>query len=211
MKNILAYSTELNLVESFVATYHIYVLKNPITNEIFYVGKTVKELNSRLSGHISDSGNGTEKGTIIQQILESGNKPVIEAIETMNGICYIDKVKWSQREYFWINHYKQKGCNLTNIAGMKEDAANREYQGYLNALKTKESYWHYYYCGKTKYGIKVYDEEKLNEDGFYFDNNEIDMTPEQVYHPYIPPSEITYAQVYDDENPDYIRSSQEEI
>jgi len=38
--------------ESYVGIYSIYVLKNPFTDEIFYVGQTAKNLNARLAGHI---------------------------------------------------------------------------------------------------------------------------------------------------------------
>ncbi len=37
------YHSAIELVESYKITYRIYVLKNPNTNTVFYVGKTMKE------------------------------------------------------------------------------------------------------------------------------------------------------------------------
>ncbi len=208
---MLSYTPGLQLIESYAATYYIYVLKNPVNNEIFYVGKTTKELKMRLSGHLSDSGGETEKGKYILSILESGGKPIIESVEVIYGICYLDKIKANQREYYWIKYYKNTGAPLTNKVGTDENSCNLEYQGYLNSLKNGKSSWHYYYCGKTKYGIKVYDEEKMNEDGFKFPDEKSDMMPSYTEINEEFKEKVIHDNCYDDENPDYIKSSLEEI
>lgn len=203
----LAYSPNINIaVESYVATYHIYILKHPETGEVFYVGKTTKDLKTRLSGHLSDTGLSTAKGQYLQKLFDAGLRPEIEAIETIHGTCYIDKVKLSERELFWIKYFKNKGVELTNIAGIEDDAKSAEYHGYLASIKRGESQWKYYYCGKTKYGIAVYDEEKLNEDGFELPTAE--PTAQDI--PNYEPPVITYDRVYSDEDPNYIVGSFEE-
>lgn len=208
--SMIAYTPDLELVDSYKATYHIYVLKNPISNEVFYVGKTTKDLKVRLSGHLSDTGITTEKGQYLLSLHEKGEKPIIESVETIYGVCYLDKMKANQREYFWIKFYKDNGSPLTNKVGIEDGSANLEYQGYLNSINKRESSWHYYYCGKTKYGIKVYDEEKLIEDGFKFPEDKSNMMPS--YEEMEEQKErITYHKIYDDEDPDYIRQSIEEI
>lgn len=207
--SILAYNPNLELVESYAATYSIYILKNPLNNEVFYVGKTTKELKMRLSGHLSDSGTDGLKGQYLKGIIDNKEKPIIEAVEVIYGICYVDKLKASEREYYWIKHFKNNGSPLTNVMGMEENAACLEYQGYLESLKNKKTSWHYYYCGKTKYGIKVYDEERLNEDGFILPNETHEMMPTDSETTKYQ-SLITYEKIYDDENPNYIVQSFEE-
>lgn len=202
---MLAYTPDLPLVETFAATYYIYVLKNPINNEVFYVGKTAKELKVRLSGHLSETAGNTDKAKCVQDILQKGERPIIEAIETIYGISYLDKLKSCEREYFWIKHYKKVYPHLTNKFGTEEGYFHSEYSAYEASVANGETNWYYYYCGKTKYGIKVYDEEKMNEDGFRFPQDKSEMMPTQRLE-----DRITYVPM-DDENPDYIKMSQEEI
>jgi hypothetical protein len=202
----------MELAESYIATYHIYVLKNPANNEIFYVGKTQKDLKVRLSGHISDTGSSTAKGKYLKAIYDNGGKPIIEAVETIYGTCYIDRVKSLHREIYWIQHFKSAGCPLTNSMSMDDNSYNLEYQRYLNDIEEAKFNWAYYYCGKTKYGVNVYDEERVNEDGFVFNINKEDLKPKYVIGEETHlTTNITYHNVYDDENPNYITSSHEEI
>lgn len=210
--SILPYTPDLQLVESMIATNYVYVLKDPTeNNEVFYVGKTIKDLKVRLSGHLSDSGGDSEKGKRIQLILDRGEKPVIEAIETIYCSCYIDKIKILEREHFWIRYYLGNAAPLTNVMGGDGNGKSLEYQIYLEDVRKNNLKWHYYYCGKTKFGINVYDEEKMNDDGFRFpSSNEHDMTPKENRN-YVHVTEISYHYIYDDENTDYIKSSQEEI
>jgi len=110
---VLAYSPEIRLQHSYIAKYYIYILRDPKTRIIFYVGQTMQELKTRLSGHLSDNNN-SEKMEAIKRILETGEKPIIEAIETISVKCYIDKAYVSEREIFWMKHYKEIGQPITN-------------------------------------------------------------------------------------------------
>ncbi len=157
-----AYSPILYLVDSHVASYKIYILKNPINDEIFYVGQTVQDLQVRLSGHISCAGSNREKTNYIKKILEAGEKPIIQEVESIHTTCYIDKVSIYEREAYWIKHYKGIGCKLLNMANPQA----HEYKSYLASIKRGEASWHYYYCGRTISGIEVYDEKRLLADGF---------------------------------------------
>lgn len=187
--NILAYSPTLGLVESHVGIYKIYILRNPITEEIFYVGQTKMPLETRLSGHISETGANRDKINYIKTILEAGQKPIIEAIETIATTCYIDTMAVNEREIYWIRYHKSLGCKLLNIAATAPDTKCREFHGYLSAIKRGETSWHYYYCGKTAGGYSVYDEAKLKADGFVFRTKAKPEIPEEkprVEFPYDP-------------------------
>lgn len=91
----------------------IYVLKDPRTDEIRYVGVTVQSLKARLSGHICESRKKIKKKTHklnwIRSLLDHGLEPVIESVETGTG-----DDAWPDRERFWIAHYRAILPNLTN-------------------------------------------------------------------------------------------------
>lgn len=187
--NTLPYSPTLGLIESHVGIYKIYVLRNPITEDIFYVGQTMQNLETRLSCHISETGANRDKINYIKAILEAGKKPIIEAIETIATTCYIDTMAVNEREIYWIRYHKSVGCKLLNKAATAPDTKCREYHGYLTALKRGETSYHYYYCGKTAGGYKVYDEAKLKADGFVLIQPPKPVEPaieERIEYPYYP-------------------------
>lgn len=207
----IVYNSGIELVESYIITYRIYVLKNPKNGEIFYVGKTTKELKERLSGHISsiNSGNNIAKCEAIKNIIKDGDKPIIEEIEIINGTCYIDGAYASYRENYWIKYYHNLGVFLTNYSGLKTESGSMEYEQYLQMVKNKEKNYKFYYVGRTKYDIEVYDSERMEEDGFMFEEDIYDRVKKMLKsETYIPTT--TYHNVYDDENPNYIRLSYEE-
>lgn len=85
--------------------FYIYVLKEPITLDIKYVGVTCTSLNARLSQHIYDSKKGgTYKRNWISKLVKENLKPLIEVIEVCNYLNY------QEREIYWISFYD----NLTN-------------------------------------------------------------------------------------------------
>ena len=215
-----AYNPTLVLIDSYVGAYKIYTLTNPINNDIFYVGQTMKNLSERLAGHINETGGSNrDKILYIKNILESGQKPIIQEVETIHVRCYIDKASVNEREAYWIKYYKGIGCKLLNIANPK----NYDYQEYLSCLKNGETKWHFYYCGRTVSGINVYDERKLNADGFSFPKhmNTEDYSAQRVYksegyNPWKnerfikkngyridPYDEMSYVPCYNDMNPNY--------
>lgn len=87
----------------------IYTLSDPRTNQIRYVGKTVKSLKERLSNHVCLRKNEVNYRTNwIKSILKSGNVPIINQID-----CTI----WSKSqdlEIYWIKKFKDEGYSLVN-------------------------------------------------------------------------------------------------
>ena len=71
----------------------IYLLKDPITLDIKYIGKS-DDPNNRLTEHIRKSKyKNTYKNNWINGLLESGNLPIMEIIDvvviTMTGLIYL--------------------------------------------------------------------------------------------------------------------------
>lgn len=86
----------------------IYVLRDPISGEIRYVGKTVRAMADRLRGHIQRSmRKRTHRDCWIAGLMARGQRPLIEAIETAGD-------DWAARESFWIQHFRRAGFRLTN-------------------------------------------------------------------------------------------------
>jgi hypothetical protein len=91
----------------------IYVLSDPRTMELRYVGQTNRPVERRLQQHIRDA----RKQTIIYSsawingILDSGLKPDLTIIEE-----YDDPVIADEAEQFWIQYFRSIGCRLVNRA-----------------------------------------------------------------------------------------------
>jgi group I intron endonuclease len=83
----------------------IYVLKDPRTLLIRYVGVTNKTLGSRLSRHMWAANHGMQTH-VSRWIRLLGARPIIEEVERNCS---------RSREKFWIKHFKSLGCELTNI------------------------------------------------------------------------------------------------
>lgn len=85
----------------------IYVLKDPTTEEIRYVGKTKRSLRQRLSEHVQQKPK-DYRGRWIHSLLKQNLQPLIEEIEK----CY--EHEWQEREIFWIQYFRNLNCKLTN-------------------------------------------------------------------------------------------------
>ena len=94
---------------------YIYCLKNPTTNEIFYVGATIKTLEERLKKHywdLSSFKNGNrEKNKRFEYLIQL--EPKIAIIELIEQVP-INLLEEKEKEY--ILKYKKIYPNLTNIA-----------------------------------------------------------------------------------------------
>lgn len=122
----------------------IYVLKDPKTLEVRYVGKTVRKLCQRLGNHIYNAKKTKHNKHLsnwILKILTEGNRPIIELIEE----C--DFSIWQEREKFWISQYK----NLINLT-IGGDGC----EGFLHNEETKIK------CSLANKGRKHTDEFKQN-------------------------------------------------
>ncbi|WP_213761806.1 GIY-YIG nuclease family protein [Caballeronia sp. dw_19] len=88
----------------------IYLLRDPLTQDVRYVGKTVKTLRKRLCGHISQARGGksdTYRDRWIRGLGEKGFIPLIEQIEVCGD-------NWAARERHWIAEFRSAGARLTN-------------------------------------------------------------------------------------------------
>jgi len=89
---------------------NIYVLIDPITNLVRYVGKT-DDIKIRLKEHIRKAKySKTHKNNWINSLLNKGLNPIIETIDK------IPNNEASFWEIYWIEQFKAWGFNLTNIA-----------------------------------------------------------------------------------------------
>lgn len=89
----------------------IYILVDPVTDQIRYVGKTTTPLTRRLKGHIEksrDRNNKWHAAQWIRSLTDEGLVPIIECVRDVED-QYINET-----EIFCIEEYKRLGCDLTN-------------------------------------------------------------------------------------------------
>jgi hypothetical protein len=87
---------------------YIYVLIDPRTSEVRYVGQTVNPP-ERLRLHIKDCRSNTKKNAWIRSVLRSNHKPLLLVVDCVRGEAH-------EREAFWLDHYRKRGAQLTNLA-----------------------------------------------------------------------------------------------
>lgn len=93
---------------------NIYLLRDPNTKEVKYIGKTKKELVKRLVGHLhaiysSRTKQFLCKDTWILNLLKNNQIPLIELIEEVSEDIS------SSREKYWVEFYEKKN-HIFNIA-----------------------------------------------------------------------------------------------
>jgi hypothetical protein len=86
--------------------YYIYGLYEPLTNELRYIGAT-NNPQERFASHLK-SKPGTHNRNWLCSLREKKLKPTFKIIEQ------VDDDSWSEREQYWIAHYKSAGARLTN-------------------------------------------------------------------------------------------------
>lgn len=87
----------------------IYILTEPDTNEVRYVGKTIN-LKNRLNRHLNESKKSTSshKKAWIRGLLKKGLEPKIKIVdEVLND-------EWEFWESYWIEQFRVWGFRLTN-------------------------------------------------------------------------------------------------
>lgn len=111
LKNYISYLDMLKRMNFL--TYKIYALYRLDTNEIFYIGLTIKSLKERLSQHFSEAkrcDNDTNKNAVVANLVKSGIGMGIQEI-----CCFSSGKEYAHRvEIDYIEDYKRKGYNLTN-------------------------------------------------------------------------------------------------
>lgn len=92
-----------------MAKWRAYVLSDPQTNEIRYVGVTHQKTHVRLAGHIYASKKGrSHRATWIRSLLARGVRPILIVIEEGSD------ENWQEAERIWIAHYRSLGTRLVN-------------------------------------------------------------------------------------------------
>lgn len=96
--------------------YTIYALIDPRDNAVRYIGLTY-DVYARMRQHSRCEGNNAIKNAWIQELRRE---------QIMFYMHSIEKVKTFEqaleREQYWIQHYLQRGANLTNIASVPVDS-----------------------------------------------------------------------------------------
>lgn len=109
----------------------IYVLINPATGEIFYVGST-ENPKKRLSAHIRESRKSltylhqTHKQKYITDMLAAGVEPAMTVIEVTKLATALE------REQYWINALCSQGYKLTNRLGVVSFGFKLLHEDFLN-------------------------------------------------------------------------------
>lgn len=93
---------------------YIYSLRDPMDNQIRYVGKT-EHINKRLWEHINETKNKilnkeklNHKNSWINSLLKNNLSPILEILEITQ------ENNWKEREQFFIKEFKENGFKLTN-------------------------------------------------------------------------------------------------
>lgn len=107
----------------------IYILIDPNTNRIRYVGMTKLSLKHRLSLHLKEKLKITHKSHWIQSLKSKNQKPIIVQIDCSNNIEELSK-----KEIFWIKYYLDRKENLTNYI---IDFSPRPYKSFLDKTAKK--------------------------------------------------------------------------
>jgi len=102
---------------------YIYVLKDPKTLEVKYVGRSVNPKN-RYQQHIhsgKSEGSKNRKDAWIKSLLNLNLKPILEVIDKLENYKDVEDVK--RREEFFILEFR-KTCNLKNDRDIVENGYN---------------------------------------------------------------------------------------
>ncbi len=86
---------------------YIYVLLDPFTEEIRYVGKSIRPM-ERLANHCNEK-SVTWRTNWIRSVLATGRRPLLRILEILDR-----DDDWRAAECRWIAHLKEQGARLTN-------------------------------------------------------------------------------------------------
>lgn len=94
----------------------IYALKDPINEQIRYIGQTRKSIEERAYIHWRDrnqlKNKNNHKARWLSKLqLDYNTKPIVILVED-----FINLSDLNQREKYWINYYKEQGFDLTNTS-----------------------------------------------------------------------------------------------
>jgi len=113
-------------VEELNLKTYIYILKEPDTGCIRYVGKTVSPKNRMKSHKCLKGTKGTHLSSWIVSLRNKNQVPIMEIIDEIEGN------EWKEKESFYIEFYKKHGCDLVNLTTGGEGC-----EGYKHCEKIK--------------------------------------------------------------------------
>jgi len=106
---------------------YIYILKDPITGDVKYCGKT-NNIKVRLSGHLKEKKYNIDKAEWIKEIRLKKLKPIIEVLDEVYDS------DWDFWEKYWISQLKTWNFNLFN----KTDGGEYSVTGFKHTAETKK-------------------------------------------------------------------------
>lgn len=101
--------------------YYVYVLSDPRTDIVYYVGIT-NNPDVRMAQHVYSLKSTRAKDNWVRQLLSEGVKPEMRILQGRNDREYI-----LCREKYWIQYYLVRGAPLLNTQNIKPNPAVYNY------------------------------------------------------------------------------------
>lgn len=117
------------MTTSNCTTIYIYALIDPFTDEIRYIGKSIRP-KERLTNQCNEHSN-TYRCHWIQSVLKQGKRPIQIILEELSS-----DANWQEREIYWIAYGKLQGWNLTNATDGGDGVLNLSGESKERMLKT---------------------------------------------------------------------------
>lgn len=132
--------------------YYIYILYDPRTNKIRYVGETYRKPVARLKEHCRYQKEKHHRARWLNQLRSLNLKPIMEVIEECT------EETWAARETYWIAYYRNQGYDLVN-----EDKGGRGRKEYTPSEETRRKQSESKKGNKNALGYKHTEETKRKE------------------------------------------------
>lgn len=97
----------------------IYILIDPLSEEIRYVGKTSQTLRARLQKHLREKKR-NHRTNWLRSLTRLGLLPRIELVQE------VPSTQWPLAERYWIQYYRNSGCPLVNGTDGGEGLSGRK-------------------------------------------------------------------------------------